>query len=76
LFRREDGKMKIDIECWTNDSAEEWLINQVAQEFYSEAWEFIERLTHDFRSGLYIIAGRTLTSVIENSKKYKGGLKK
>lgn len=59
----------VKVECWINDEAEEYLLNLVAQEFYGEAWEFIERLTHAFRGGLYVIAGRTLTSSIQNSKK-------
>lgn len=48
------------IEAWINDEAEEYLMNLVAQEYYSEAWEFITIVTDAFHNGLYIIAGRTL----------------
>ena len=35
-------------------------MNLIAQEYYSEAQEFIMKLTDAFNKGLYIIAGKTL----------------
>jgi len=52
--------MKLEIEAWINDEAEEYLMNLVAQGFYSEAWEFIVRLTDAFNKSLYLVAGRVL----------------
>jgi hypothetical protein len=52
----------MNIYAYINDEAEEYLMNLVAQEYYSEAQEFIMKLTDAFNKGLYIIAGRTLLS--------------
>lgn len=48
------------IEAWINDEAEEHLMNLVAQEYYSEAWEFITIITDAFHKGLYVIAGKAI----------------
>ena len=48
------------IEAWINDEAHEYLLNLVAQEYYSESWEFITKLTDAFHNSLYVIAGETL----------------
>lgn len=48
------------IEAWINDEAEEYLLNLVAQEYYSEAWDFITVLTDRFNKGLYLIIGSVL----------------
>lgn len=51
-------KMKINIDCWINDEAEEYIMNLASQGFYSELQEFIVRLTDAFNKSLYLIAGR------------------
>ena len=52
--------MKIKIEAWINDRAEEYLMCLVAQGYFSEAWEFITVLTNKFHNSLYLVAGRVL----------------
>lgn len=60
--------MEIKIEAWICNEADEHLLNLVAQGFYSEAWEFIERITAAFHNGLYVIAGRTLNEEIKRKQ--------
>lgn len=49
------------IKAYINDEAHEYLLNLVAQEYYSEAQEFIMKLTYAFNKGLYIICGEIIT---------------
>ena len=48
--------MKIKVETWLNDEAEEYLINLVAQGYYGEAWVFINKINDSFIKSLYRIA--------------------
>ena len=48
------------VKAWIDDNSHEYLLNLAAQEYYGEAWEFIERLTLEFNSSLYIIAAEAM----------------
>jgi hypothetical protein len=48
------------IKAWIDDKAHEYLLNLVAQEYYSEAQEFIVRITDSFNKGLYVICAEVV----------------
>lgn len=57
--------MKVYIEAWINDEAEEYLRNLIAQGFYSEAWETKMRLMIAFEHSLDYIIGNTLNDELK-----------
>ena len=48
------------IEAYINDESHEYLLNLVAQGYYSDAYEFIIKLTDAFHNSLLIISGNII----------------
>ena len=61
--------MKVYIEAWINDSAHEYLLNLVAQGFYSESWELKMKLLTAFDDSLMYIMGNTLNEELKTLSK-------
>ena len=61
----------MEVKAYIDDESEEYLLNLVAQAYFSEAWEFIQRLTNSFHSGLYVVAGRALDYTCDSCQKKK-----
>ena len=40
------------IDAWIDDRSHEYLLNLVAQGYYSESWEFIQKLVEHFEIAL------------------------
>jgi hypothetical protein len=52
------------VEVWIDDKSHEYLINLVAQEYYSESWEFIQRLSKDIRLALINMVGEIIAEEV------------
>lgn len=57
--------MKVYIEAWINDEAQEYLMNLTAQGYYSEAWVLKMKLLEAFDNSLSYIMGNTLNEELK-----------
>ena len=65
---KSDCNLIVNCQTWINDECEEYLMNLVAQGFFSEAWEVKMKLLMRFETSIDYICGSILNEELKKMK--------